>query len=43
MTSVSAVATALWAVALGVKTSAELDRPQAGGYNRAFRNSQGSK
>jgi hypothetical protein len=31
--SVAAVATALWAVFLGVKMSVEVDRPQAGGYN----------
>ena len=29
----STLATALWAVFIGVKNSAEVDRPQAGGYN----------
>jgi hypothetical protein len=31
--TVAAVTTALWAVVFGVKSSAEVDRPQAGGYN----------
>jgi hypothetical protein len=31
--TVTAVATALWAVFIGVKSSVEVDRPQAGGYN----------
>jgi hypothetical protein len=31
--TIAAVATALWAVFLGVKSSAEPNRPQAGGYN----------
>jgi len=31
--TVAAVATARWAVFIGVKSSVEVDRPQAGGYN----------
>jgi hypothetical protein len=31
--TVAAVATALWAVFLGVERSVEVDQPQAGGYN----------